>query len=240
MAEPRGAILKELVIVVLGVLIALAADSWMDGLRRRESAESALGRLRRDVAADVSQMDSVYLPRLAGRGRARDRLGLFIMGSGAITDSVGFVQDVQRASYYTTFDANTAAFDDLRNSGNLGLIADADLRNAILSYYNTTLDVGQIDELQRGTVLLTTSRLIPAIVGGLAWPGTVSDTDVFTVSRMRAATALDAAEIRSSDRLRELLVATGEFYDMQRFQYERVRSRADALLLMLDAASARF
>jgi hypothetical protein len=235
LAEPRGAIVREFIIVVAGVLVALAADAWMDGLRERDSAEGALERLRRDVASDVRTMDGVYFPRLAQQGEARERLGDFVMGSGAITDSLAFVDDVVAASQYTTFDASTAAFDDLINNGTLGLIEDIELRSALLDYYTGVADIAVLDGIQRGDVLATKSRLIPAIVGGLSWPGTVPEVDA-TIRRTRAASALNAAEIRSSGRLRELLVATGESYSRQVRLYERLRSDAVALLPRLDAA----
>jgi hypothetical protein len=235
LAEPRGAILREFIIVVAGVLVALAADAWMDGLQERHSAEGALERLRRDLAADVRTMDRVYLPRLAQQGEARARLGDFAMGSAAITDSLGFVDDVVAASQYTTFDARTAAFNDLINSGSLGLIEDIELREDLLFYYTTAADIAVLDGIQRSDVLETKSRLIPGIIGGLSWPGTVPEVDV-ALRRTRAASALNAADIRSSGRLRELLVATGESYSRQVRLYGRIRSDAEALLARLDTA----
>ena len=54
----------EFVVVVIGVLVALAADSAMDGVRQSDDRTAALGALRRDVAEDLAQLDSIRLPFL--------------------------------------------------------------------------------------------------------------------------------------------------------------------------------
>ncbi len=227
----KQSLFTEFVIVVLGVLVALAADAAMDRVRARASAEDALRAILEDVVADSVQLD-VHLARIDGRTEARQRLSDFLLTSGELYDSLQFLIDIRQASLYTTFDASTAAFQDLTSSGGLDLVEDSEVRSGVLSYYTQVNDAAALDETSRAAVLDVTSRLIPQVVGGLVWDSELLQNDSLRI-REAAAVAFDASEIHRNGALRELLLATTRPFQSQSLTYRRNAESGFELIQLL-------
>jgi len=229
----------EFIVVVVGVLVALAADSAMDGVRERAVRLEALQAVRGDVTADLAQLDTYRLAFIDEQRRAHEDLRAFLADDRPIADSVAFVRDVWLVGSYQTFDANTAAVEDLKSTGTLRLIHDAELRTRILTYYNIVEDVVEVDAVHRAATLNHVWSLGPKIVGGVALARTIEsrflnlDSDL---ERAAAATALDARRIRDDDALRELLVGAARGLAGQTMNYARLRTNGQALLDALEAA----
>ena len=230
-------IVAEFVIVVLGVLVALAADSAVERRRERAAAYEALAAIRRDVAADAAQLEGRIRNQVERGQQARARLELFLTSGSEIVDSVQFLRDIDRVSFYQTFDPNTAAMEGLVNSGKLELIESPQLRSAILEYQNDVEDIIRFEGPARAASLQLEARLLPQLVSGLVL-STYRDvimrgSDLETV-RSVAARSLDSDRIRRSDALRELLVSTARFFNAQRGQYGGALNEANNLVEMLD------
>ncbi|MFQ5744866.1 MAG: hypothetical protein ACE5HV_14940 [Acidobacteriota bacterium] len=195
MTKRLRSVSAEFVIVVLGVLVALAADSAMDRLRERHTRLSVLEAVRRDVVEDLAQLDARRLPFIERQRRAREYLSAFLQADQPIGDSVAFVQAVVLVGSYQTFDGNTAAIEDLTSTGTLRLIRDPRLRSRILDYYNVVEDVEEVDQAYRAAVLDHVWLLNPRIVGGVALArgieSSLLDADA-ALLRGAASTALDA------------------------------------------------
>jgi hypothetical protein len=161
-----GAILIEFLIIVVGVLVALAANSAMDQYRQRQSELEAPGALRRDITEDLNQLDRFWTPRLDDQVNARMRPETFRSSSTPIVDSDQFVRDVGLVSIYATFAPNTAAIEDLINRGRLGLIDNKQLRYALLAYFNEIENIAEFDVIHRAYFLDLSGRLGPKIVVG--------------------------------------------------------------------------
>lgn len=229
----------EFVIVVLGVLVALVADSAIDELRERDTRLSALESVRRDVVEDLAQLDARRIPFIEEQRTAREYLSAFLEADRPIGDSVAFIQAVVLVGSYQTFDGNTSAIEDLTSTGTLRLIRDHQLRGQILDYYNVVEDVRDVDEVYRAAVLDHVWLLNPRIVGGVALARGVEsfllDADV-ALFRGAASTALDARRIRDGGALRELLVGTARGTAGQAMNYVRLRTQGQAMLDTLESA----
>lgn len=233
----------EFVIVVVGVLVALAADSAMDGFRERDARRYALEALRRDVTADLESLESFFLPLLLEQEEARDLLAAFLRNDAPIADSVRFTKAVSVLSTYLTFDANTAAIEELKGMGDLHLLSNDTVRARVLAYYNDIEDVAELDDVHRADVvgLHAAERL----VGGLAlpmaldlrWRAPLADslrTDAERALRAEAAHALRADQMRSQGILREFLVARSLGQLIQFNTYHRLQAEGAALVSLLD------
>lgn len=239
MARTSGRVTAEFMIVVIGVLVALAADSAMDRLGEKEAGRTALQALHHDWSEDLAMLDTFRLPRLEERERAWARLAGFLSSSDPIGDSLQFIGDVQISSTYFTFDASTTAIEQLRSTNTLRLIEDEVLRERLLAYYTMVeKDLPQLDAIHRAATLDVAGRLLPDIIGGLAHPSVFEarllEGDM-EVARAQAAQALDAEAIRSGDALRRLLVATAVPFRSKRIMYLRARSDVHALVEYLEA-----
>jgi hypothetical protein len=230
----RRSLVTEFVVIVLGVLVALAADAALERARERESAHEALEAVLRDLVADsISIAD--HLVRIDGRVSARARLGHFLSAEAEVQDSLAFLSDIQRATLYITFDANTAAFRDLTGSGRLRLVDDPALRNQLLTYYNWVENGAALDETFRATVLDAATRFLPRVVGSLVWDPAALENDEARI-RSAAATAFDAGEIHRSGALREWLITTSVPFVGQSLTYGNIAEKGTVLIQLLRGA----
>jgi hypothetical protein len=126
---------------------------------------------------------------------------------------------------------------NLTGSGRLNLIEDPALREQIVSYYTGLGDVSALDVTSRAAVLDAVARLIPRVVGGLAWDRELLGSE----SRIRnaAARAFDASEIHRSGALRELLIATQWPFATQALTYARAANTESELIRLLRDAVER-
>ena len=131
-----GYAIGEFVIVVAGVLIALAMDGWNDDrLNRFEEAE-LVERLISDLERDARHIDR-GLGLLAGKTESLDRVEATLAAEVEPDDPAGFLGDVVEGAQYgwNQATARRVTFDELLGTGKFGLITDRDLRVGIAEYY---------------------------------------------------------------------------------------------------------
>ena len=234
----------EFVMIVLGVLVALAADSALERRRLRQEARVAIETLREDIWSDVTSLKDYWEPELVRHEGARSRLSSFLREVSPIVDSVQFTRDIGAVAGYTTFDPSTSAIEELKSSGGLSLIGDRELRTSILAYLNSVENIEEFDVLHRALFLEMYAELATKVVGGLALPAgfeadnSLGDAGAPQRAREEAARALDAAAIRASGDLQKLLAGTGEPFLIKASQYRRLHERGVRLLARLDSELA--
>ncbi|MDX1406423.1 MAG: DUF6090 family protein [Woeseiaceae bacterium] len=131
----RGA--AEFLIIVTGVLIALALDNWNMERQDRALGREYLGRLLNDVRADVRWSDNVLLA-LQGKIDALEHLRR-VREDDAI-DAEQANQLLQRLpqTLILSFNApsvRTGTYDEMMSTGSLAHVTPLSLRESILSYY---------------------------------------------------------------------------------------------------------
>lgn len=209
----RGS-LREFVVIVAGVLVALAAQAWWEGRERRDVEQAYLEQLRSDAMENRERLRSAIVEdSLAGVAADSAMLAL----AGRVDASSGeVVLWIARVGQASDFQPVTGAHRALQETGDLRFIRDDSVRHA-LTTYATSLDreTARLEQL-RGAVLEAIpmlARAMPSMhlifAGGLDTTGVSleqlrSDPDVavavFTfqaalenrlagLRRMRAATA---------------------------------------------------
>ena len=132
-----GYAIGELVIVVVGGLIALATDAWNDDrLARLEEAE-LVERLITDLERDAERLE-FGLGLLTGKTESLDRIhASLVVAEVEPSDPAAFLEDVIEGAQYgwNQGRARRVTFDELLGSGRFGLIRDPELRVAIAEYY---------------------------------------------------------------------------------------------------------
>lgn len=129
------AIAIDFVIVVVGVFIGLQVSNWNEARADRARATAYLERIRGDLEADLlnyrNRMD--FWSAVLAYGRT----GLSYADTGEAGELtqwqvlLAYFQASQVAEFFTT----DATYEELKSAGELGLIADLDLRNALSRYY---------------------------------------------------------------------------------------------------------
>lgn len=129
------AVAIDFVIVVVGVFIGIQAANWNEARADQARARSYLQRIHSDIAADITR----YENRMRFWRAVSDygRTGLAYADSGRAADAtqwellLAYFQASQVAEFWTI----STTYDELKSAGELHLIADLDLRNALSHYY---------------------------------------------------------------------------------------------------------
>lgn len=227
----------EIVLVVLGILIALGANSKMENIKNQEAAYISIQNLRQDVQKDLDQLKLYWMPRIKEQSDARNRLSIFLEDSTVlIKDSIQFIKDVMILSTYYTFDSNKSSIEDLINNRGLSLINDKILLNNLLDYKNSIENINEFDVIQRAYFLELFGKLNGKIVGGLLVQEDLTSDDKLYAAKVKIAASkvLNANKIRSSGYLRELLIATGRPTGVKHSNYVRLESKAVKLIELID------
>lgn len=130
--------LGELFIVVVGVLIALAINVWNEERLERAQERDFIRRLISDIGEDQRRFD-FQLKAIDRKEASLLRLRTTFAGDGPI-DAAGFLRDIVTGANFGWSQMSTerVTFDDLLESGRLGLIEDADIRALIATYYESS------------------------------------------------------------------------------------------------------
>jgi len=226
----------EITLVVIGIMIALAANASLEQRRENRQALAVLQSLNVDIHNDLRQLDDYWLPQNERINEGRQRLKDFLSTDLPIQDSIQFVSDVIWVALYATYDPNTTTIDELISSGGLGRIRNAELKTTILNYYNQIENISEFDLIHRAYFVELYGRLGPKIIGGF----------VLTESFMALAKeetnplisfpdkSLDAEYIRSTDYLRVLLEATGAPFILKQGGYNSLRRKSIEVIRLID------
>lgn len=128
-------ILIELFVVIIGVFLGIQVSNWNDSRIDQSRAHSYLERIRADLDADIlNYRDRERFWEAVSRYGA---IGLNYAETGKLEDLtewdvlLAYFQASQLAQFYTT----QTTYDELKSGGELGLIGDIALRNALAYYY---------------------------------------------------------------------------------------------------------
>ncbi|WP_339627655.1 DUF6090 family protein [uncultured Maribacter sp.] len=131
----------EIILVVIGILIAIQLDSWRTE-RKNEKTEisylhSILEELKVDSLSHINGWERRYPQKIEGLNLAKD----FLHSQPQIEDSIAFINKVGLGGMggIGNMRLNNRTYLDLINTGNFGLIQQDDIRNQI-SYYYSYLD----------------------------------------------------------------------------------------------------
>ena len=127
--------LSEVLIIVAGVLIALAVDGWSTHRAEERTERTYLGSLLQDVELDLTQIDSANAVIRRRQDRARAALEA-VRSELPVVDTLRFVEDLNAAALLWTYEPQASTFEDLKSTGNLQLVRNVELRRALAEYYN--------------------------------------------------------------------------------------------------------
>jgi Family of unknown function (DUF6090) len=133
--EMWPAYLIEIIVIILGISITLAMESWRDETKEGRMEQVYLKNLVSDVDIDLLNLDGVIekTKKLLGHGNE-----LIISGTKKANtlDYSRVNGDIRSIISRPKFISNDASFSDLKSSGNLHLIKDVQLKNLLFAYYN--------------------------------------------------------------------------------------------------------
>ena len=130
-------IMRELLIVFVGVVAAFQVDRWNERRATRAMESDYLDRLTRDVEADVRELDRIQ-GAIEQRRTAAERVIRLFEGQAVPKDTVQLLSDLRAARQLDFFRPRAAAFQDLVSTGRLGLVRNTSLRDSLVAYHNAS------------------------------------------------------------------------------------------------------
>ncbi len=127
-------VLIEFVVIVIGVLSALAVDQWNDNRNDRAIEAEYLMRLRADLNQDIrgfTGMEDVFETKARIIKDLRDQPVSALLSR----DLEALFQDLVFSGFIGLRETRSTTFDELSSTGRLMLIQDVALRDGLSSYH---------------------------------------------------------------------------------------------------------
>ena len=133
-----GRSLAELIVIIAGVMIALAADRWIAGIDERAEARSYMSRLVEDIREDSANL--AWSAQLAAEREQTTLDMLLYAETGELPGGMepeAFLRQVRLAAAFVSGRRGTArTWDALVSMGKVDLIGDEALRDSLSLYYS--------------------------------------------------------------------------------------------------------
>ena len=127
--------LGEFVVIMAGVLAALAVDQWVDALDERRLEGAYLQRLHADLVWDTARFGEFERTFVAAKvGVLRDLLADDPLAR--LGDRTDLLADLNNSSFKSLPNNRPATFQELESTGRLSLLRDVDLRGELSAYYS--------------------------------------------------------------------------------------------------------
>lgn len=184
--------LREIVIIVIGILLSLWISDLVQSAKEQERATVYLNRLHRDLAEDLSQLET-DLNQRTGQLESAQKILSALNGPDPQKSSAVLVSGFQQLLWTARFSPKDATFRSLESTGDLRLIENDSIVNALMNLYR-----GSYKGLEDNNNDITKFRdnfLLPYIMEN------VNFRQVFT-PRITAA----PPEVRNSDELYNQLI----------------------------------
>jgi hypothetical protein len=125
----------EILLVVIGILIALQVNNWNENRKYQREAVAILKNLKSELSDDFSMM-AYTIERLERRKAAADYLYQLISNDAERVeiDSTAIVAALMRCSYIHKFVPSFAVYNEIQNSGKLNLIRSDSIKKHLANY----------------------------------------------------------------------------------------------------------
>jgi len=130
----------EIILVVIGILIALSINNWNEKRKDRVLEKEYLTRLLEDIKFDISWSNTYILDRYKRKVESLENGKAYYQGNYVIKDTLQFLQDIGYGGVfgYAALNLNKNTYNELISTGNLRKIESDKLRNEIVNYYENS------------------------------------------------------------------------------------------------------
>jgi hypothetical protein len=126
--------LGEILLVVVGILIALQINNWNEDRNDRFAERRYVNDLIEDLKNDSIMLHDIYT-FLESKSRSKEKIAPILRGERVAIDSMPHHFNMQWA-VQDRFTPTTITIEELKNDGKLNIIRDTGLRRKIVSLYN--------------------------------------------------------------------------------------------------------
>ena len=166
----------EIVLVVIGILIALQVNNWNENQKLVKEAKIFRARLVNDISADINNIEKRvgFFEKALNYGYSAEE-ELNQPKAETIEDKWQFIVKIFHASQIWNFSLTTSTFNEIQNSGMLGYIGSPELSNELSLYYFDFPD--QLNNLTGGTTAYRdfVRSVIPIQIQNYIWESCYGD-----------------------------------------------------------------
>lgn len=216
----------EFVVIVIGVLAALAVDQWRNALDDRALELEYAGRLKADLAADTLRFSEFETPLTL-------KIGLLVklLESGGVPPPVEDANAMMYRLRYSTYvaipESQSETFREMESSGTLGLLSHIGLRGSLAGYYAGHRFMSDILSTSFGGYRELVTGALP---GGLWYESQIDSTVIDPIDLEHGLRVLVTHPELESAVNSELAYATSMTFYLRQF-----RAQAEDLLAQLEA-----
>ena len=130
----------EIVLVVIGILIALSINSWNENRKNRTQETFILQRLQSDLSTDIDLI--AYQIEKSQTFKDQYLFCIEVLLDERQATRAKFMENFGSVTTILYFKPNRTTFDNIVSFGQMDLIVNKDLTNSIVKYYNEASHIG--------------------------------------------------------------------------------------------------
>lgn len=134
----------EIVLVVIGILIALQINNWNESRKEQKVLKEVLLNLKQDIEEDLVNLESLK-KRLQERSGHAAMVLSALQDPGSLKDTSALVVALTRSGWILNYTPTFATYKEIMNSGKLSLIGSEDLKKALADYLSQVEDNRRIE-----------------------------------------------------------------------------------------------
>jgi len=123
----------EIILVVIGILIALSINNWNEERKNRNREQSILKNLQSDFKANIDNVDKTYNRFLEAYEASADLLEIISSNSSINGSEIEHLLD-EIINKTMSLDINTGSINEMLNTGSINLIRDNNLKKQLSNW----------------------------------------------------------------------------------------------------------
>ena len=143
----------EIILIIIGILIALQIDNWNTDRQERKALQSHLQGIATNVRSDLEQAERVLAERIE-RHEAAVKAGTLLHSRESLAVGDIFIAGyaIRRAAQPLRFEPTTSNYDSLKVSGVLRLLQGHDVETLLFDYYDAAASIESKEREYRQTM----------------------------------------------------------------------------------------
>lgn len=230
------AVILEIVVVILGILIAFQIDRWGEDRRDRKQEYDYLVRLKEDLQLEIDSIDKAIQ-------YAESRISAVMLLEGAIENSLDITDQpgaipvaIETATWRSFPQISAFVYTELQNTGNIALIRSVSLRRDLANHYSSIrhyshvgLDLDLHHQFDRLTAGILSTEELRRIEEG-SWTNSTADVPVERAHEMirELASRQDAVDLLPN--VAQHHVFNQKVMELARNQTENIIDQIDSLI----------
>ncbi|OMP32348.1 DUF6090 family protein [Mangrovimonas sp. DI 80] len=126
----------EIILVVIGILIALQINTWQQHHKDRLTERDLLNRIKVDLENDIKGFEDIKAFKQTQNITCLRLLDFYIHPTEQAYDTIQFLNDIHFAQYFTLPNYHRTSYETSVSTGNILKIANQKLATDISNYYN--------------------------------------------------------------------------------------------------------